>query len=170
MARVRFVKISDQDHPFNDGETVKVCSQTVVVGGDIQTAAGRLDENPTHIDGETWCQNFFKGGEWKAYSREKTFRTNVADAGMWYLSDQDMFVPPQPFNSWTLNTQEGTWECPVSEPTWEQREFTNDQNETEYYAIFWDETNQRWLGSSVSKFIEDANFYWDTSTSSWTAL
>ena len=51
MARVRFVKLTEENHPFNDGEKVKVCGKNVVVGGDIPTAAGRLDENPTHVDG-----------------------------------------------------------------------------------------------------------------------
>jgi len=170
MARVRFVKLTEENHPFNDGEKVKVCGKNVVVGGDTPTAAGRLDQNPTHVDGEKWCHDFFKGGEWKAYSREKEFRKNAVDTGMWYLPEHDMFVNPQPYNSWTLNTETGEWECPVTEPTWEQREFTDDQNETLYYATFWDEPNQRWLASSISQNIADANFYWDPNTTSWIAL
>ena len=35
--------------------------RVVVVGNDVETAAGPLGENDMHVDGETWCINFFKG-------------------------------------------------------------------------------------------------------------
>tara|TARA_R110001606_G_scaffold325507_1_gene472176 strand:+ start:171 stop:344 length:174 start_codon:yes stop_codon:yes gene_type:complete len=39
--------------------------RVVVVGNDINTSSGPLGDNDMHVDGETWCINFFKGGIWK---------------------------------------------------------------------------------------------------------
>jgi hypothetical protein len=40
----------------------QIVQRVVVVGNDITTASGPLGENDMHVDGETWCINFFKGG------------------------------------------------------------------------------------------------------------
>ena len=39
-----------------------VVERVVVVGNDVETAAGPLGDNDMHVDGETWCINFFAGG------------------------------------------------------------------------------------------------------------
>ena len=36
-----------------------IVTRVVVVGNDIETAAGPLGANDMHVDGETWCKNFF---------------------------------------------------------------------------------------------------------------
>jgi hypothetical protein len=40
-------------------------------------------------------------------------------AGIGYIYDQanDVFYPPQPYTSWTLNESSWTWESPVAYPT-----------------------------------------------------
>ena len=52
----------------------QVVQRVVVVGNDISTAAGPLGANDMHVDGETWCKNFFKGGTWKQTSYNNNFR------------------------------------------------------------------------------------------------
>ena len=42
-------------------DTHLVVKRVVVVGNDVSTAAGPLGENDEHVDGETWCVNFFDG-------------------------------------------------------------------------------------------------------------
>jgi hypothetical protein len=37
-----------------------------------------------HVDGETWCINFFKGGIWKQTSYNNNFRKQYAGIGMIY--------------------------------------------------------------------------------------
>ena len=44
-------------------------------------------------------------------------RKNYAGAGMTYDSVRDAFIPPQPFNSWTLNEDTCIYEAPVAYPT-----------------------------------------------------
>ena len=48
-------------------------------------------------------------------------RKNYAGIGFSYDSVDDAFYPPQPFNSWKLNKQDGKWEAPKKMPNDGQR-------------------------------------------------
>ena len=39
-------------------------------------------------------------------------RKNYAGIGYTYDSDRDAFIPPQPYNSWTLNEDTCLWDAP----------------------------------------------------------
>jgi hypothetical protein len=54
---------------------------------------------------------------WKQTSYNGTFRKNYAGIGYTYNSDLDAFIPPKPYNSWTLNETTCNWEPPVAHPT-----------------------------------------------------
>ena len=58
-------------------------------------------------------------------------RKNYAGIGFTYDKDKDAFIPPKPFNSWTLNETTCLWEAPVAYPTDGQR-------------YTWNETIQNW--------------------------
>lgn len=45
------------------------------------------------------------------------FRGNYAGIGYRYDAENDVFVAPQPYPSWTLNTESFVWEAPVAYPT-----------------------------------------------------
>ncbi len=44
-------------------------------------------------------------------------RKNYAGVGFTYDSVRDAFIPPQPYNSWTLNEDTCLWDSPVPYPT-----------------------------------------------------
>ena len=44
-------------------------------------------------------------------------RKNYAGVGFTYDADKDAFIPPKPFNSWTLNNDTCLWEAPLTYPT-----------------------------------------------------
>ena len=48
--------------------------------------------------------------------QSKAFRKNYAGIGMTYDYNRDAFIPPKPFNSWTLNEDSCLWEAPVAYP------------------------------------------------------
>ena len=54
---------------------------------------------------------------WKQTSYNGNFRKNYAGIGYTYDSVRDAFIPPKPFNSWTLNETTCAWEPPVAYPT-----------------------------------------------------
>jgi hypothetical protein len=60
-------------------------------------------------------------GEWFQTSYNGTFRKNYAGVGYTYDTTRDAFIPPQPYNSWTLNEDTCLWESPVSYPTDDKR-------------------------------------------------
>ena len=48
--------------------------------------------------------------------QSKALRKNYAGIGYTYDSTKDAFIPPQPFNSWTLNEDTCLWDSPVPYP------------------------------------------------------
>ena len=45
------------------------------------------------------------------------FRKNYATIGGKYNEDRDAFIPPKPYNSWTLDETTCQWQPPVEMPT-----------------------------------------------------
>jgi hypothetical protein len=114
----------------------QVVQRVVVVGNDIDTAAGPLGSNDMHVDGETWCVNFFKGGIWKQTSYNNNFRKQYAGIGYIYNPVKDKFLTQQPHASWSLDDNDD-WQAPITYPS-----ITDDgQSEPEWvYRISWNET------------------------------
>ena len=48
--------------------------------------------------------------------QSKAFRKNYAGVGYTYDESRDAFIPPKPFDSWTLNEDSCLWEAPVAMP------------------------------------------------------
>lgn len=59
------------------------------------------------------------------------FRKNYAGIGYTYDETRDAFIPPKPYDSWTLNETSCLWESPVAYPT-----------DGEQYE--WNEDNEQW--------------------------
>jgi hypothetical protein len=130
-----------------------IVTRVVVVGNDVTTAAGPLGSNDMHVDGETWCVNFFKGGTWKQTSYNHSFRKQYAGKGFTYDAAKDKFISPQPFASWALDGNDD-WQAPVTYPT-----DTTDKH------ISWDEAGQKWTATDNSDPVN--NFNWDASALAW---
>jgi len=134
----------------NDNKVLRV----VVVGNDCVPS----DE---HIDGETWCINFFKGGTWKQTSYNNNFRKQYAGIGYTYDVAKNKFISPQPHASWALDANDD-WQAPVTYPTITTYG-SNDPLDT--YSISWDEDNIRWTATDHEDPIN--NFNWDASALAW---
>ncbi len=128
--------------------------RVVVVGNDCVPS----DE---HVDGETWCINFFKGGTWKQTSYNHNFRKQYAGIGYTYDPAKNKFISPKPHASWSLDSNDD-WQAPVTYPTITTYG-SNDPLDT--YLISWDEAGQKW----TAKDHEDPqnNFNWDASALAW---
>ena len=88
-----------------------------------------------HVDGETWCVDFFKGGTWKQTSYNSNFRKQYCGKGFVYDSTKDKFLSPQPFASWSLDSNDD-WQSPITYPTI----LDDGQAEPEWrYTISWNE-------------------------------
>jgi hypothetical protein len=136
-----------------------IVKRVVVVGNDVETAAGPLGNNDMHVDGETWCQNFFKGGTWKQTSYNHNFRKQYAGKGYTFDSAKDKFISPQPFHSWTLDENDD-WQPPVTRPT-----VVEYGDPAKLYIISWDEDNLQWIAKDQEDPVN--NFNWDASALAW---
>ncbi len=114
---------------LNDNNVV---TRVVVVGNDVTTAAGPLGENDMHVDGETWCVNFFKTPKWKQTSYNNNFRKQYAGKGFTYDFAKDKFISIQPHDSWSLDSNDD-WQAPITYPT------ITEDGDVRYY-IAWNET------------------------------
>ena len=114
----------------------QIVQRVVVVGNDVDTAAGPLGENDMHVDGESWCINFFNGGIWKQTSYNNNFRKQYAGIGDIYDPVKDKFLGQQPYASWSLDDNDD-WQAPITYPS-----VTDDGQETPewLYSISWNET------------------------------
>ena len=57
----------------------------------------------------------------------KALRGTYAGIGFYYDEDLDIFYPPQPYASWTLNAQTASWEPPVEYPEDENQYVWNEE-------------------------------------------
>jgi len=149
-----FAELESKTDPTGfTSDTHLVVKRVVVVGNDVTTAAGPLGENDMHVDGETWCINFFKGGTWKQTSYNNNFRKQYAGKGYTYDAAKNKFISPQPYASWVLDGNDD-WQAPVTYPT-----------DTTAKRISWDEDNQKWTATDYSDPVN--NFNWDASALAW---
>ena len=95
------------------------------------------NNDPAGDEGYSWFVNNL-GGRWVQTSYNANFRKHYAGIGFTYDEALDAFIPPKPFESWVLNTDEFVWEAPVPYP---DSEFTH----------YWDEQNQQWVLANYSE-------------------
>ena len=90
----------------------KVIDRVVVHNNEL------LDENnqPNENLGISFLTNLTGWAIWKQSFKDGT-RKNQAGIGYTYDENRDAFIPPKPFNSWTLNETTCQWEAPVVYPT-----------------------------------------------------
>lgn len=56
------------------------------------------------------------GGRWVQTSYNGNIRKNFAGIGYTYDEQRDAFIPPKPFESWTLNEDTCLWQAPIPYP------------------------------------------------------
>ena len=105
------------------------------------------------------------GVAWKQTSYNNNFRKQYAGIGYSYDSSKDMFITPQPYPSWSLDSNDD-WQSPVPVPT------VTEIGGLPVYTS-WDEPNLQWLGQTVNFDTDPAtttNYTWDASNLAWDAV
>lgn len=123
-----FAELESKTDPTGfTSETHLIVKRVVVVGNDIPANGGILENNDMHVDGETWCVNFFGGGTWKQTSYNNNFRKQYAGIDFTYDVSKDIFIRPQPYPSWTLDS-DNEWISPVPYPEDGNRYIWNEES------------------------------------------
>jgi len=103
-----------------------------VISDDIATTeqAGVNFLNNLYDTSDVWKQTSYntKGGVHQLSGTP--FRKNYAGIGYEYDQTRDAFIPPKPYNSWSLNETTCLWEAPVAYPDDGQRYSWNEDNQT----------------------------------------
>ena len=76
------------------------------------------NNDPAGDEGKSWFE-INLGGTWVKTSYNAAtngFRKNYAGIGYTYDQERDAFIPPKPFESWTLNEETCQWESPLPYP------------------------------------------------------
>ena len=134
--------------------------RVIVVSNDDVNANG----GDQHADAETFVESIVPystdGVAWKQTSYNNNFRKQYAGIGVTYDASKDKFILPQPYPSWSLDSNDD-WEAPVTKPT-------ITEIDSEPVLINWDEDNQKWLGATYTGDpIVITNYEWDAINLQW---
>jgi hypothetical protein len=123
-----FAELKQKTDQFDSSKTNWVVERVIVVDNKHVPT----DEGP---EGENWCSNFFGGGTWKQTSYNSNFRKQYAGKGYTYDFAKNKFLAPQPFASWSLDSNDD-WQAPITYPS-----ITDDGADPVvwHYGIWWDE-------------------------------
>jgi hypothetical protein len=113
---------------FAELDNNNVVTKVIVVNNNELLDNGVESENK----GVNFLASLFGHNKWKQTSYNSNFRKNYAGIGYRYDESLDAFVAPQPFASWTLDTDTCQWKAPVDYP--------NDGN-----IYVWDESTTSWV-------------------------
>ena len=125
-------------------------NDVIANGGDQSETAAKVVEQIVPFS--RW------GVKWIQTSYNNNFRKQYAGIGYSFDSTKNKFISPQPFASWSLDSNDD-WQAPVAYPT------VTTYGDNVKYLISWDEAGQRWTG----KDDQQNSFAWSPDTSSWIA-
>jgi len=97
---------------FTQLDENNIVIQIIVVSNDELLENGQESE----AKGIAFCESLF-GGKWIQTSYNARIRKNYAGIGFTYDPIHDAFIPPKPFESWSLNENSCQWESPEPMPS-----------------------------------------------------
>ena len=113
--------------------TGNIVTAVHVVSNDVATTeqAGVDFLNDLYKTRDVWKQTSYntKGGV--HLLGETPFRKNYAGIDYTYDQTKDAFIPPKPFDSWTLNETTCIWEAPVAYPS-DDKDYEWDESSTSW--------------------------------------
>ena len=108
--------------------------RVVVVANETITVDGVEDE----AVGVAFCQSLFgPDTRWAQTSYNGNMRVRYAGIGYWFDRQNDVFITPKPYESWTLDPVSYAWVAPVPRPDGD--------------AMYrWDEASLSWIEIPLS--------------------
>jgi hypothetical protein len=97
-----------------------------------------VPDEQEHRGEEYLSVNLGLGGRWIQTSYNSNVRKMFAGIGYIYNEELDVFLPPQPFPSWTIDIINKEWVAPQESP-----------EHIEGTALSWDEEEQVWVRQNL---------------------
>ena len=116
---------------FAELDDNNIVKQVIVISNDI-CGEKTLTFPDTCAAGRAFIANTLKfDGVWKQTSFNNNFRKQYCGVGFTYSADADVFVAPQPYPSWTLDSNHD-WQPPTPKP---EGDYSWNEEELEWVAI-----------------------------------
>lgn len=103
--------------------------EVLVVNNDVLLKA---DNTESELKGKQFLNSLFGQNKWVQTSYNGNFRKQFAGVGFKYDSTNDVFIEPQPYNSWTLDSN-FDWQPPEPFPS-----------DFDWFRYFWNEETLSW--------------------------
>lgn len=123
--------------------------------------------------GQQFLQTLYGAGTWVQTSYNSNMRKHYAGVGMAYDNTNDIFVLPQPYDSWTLD-ENHDWHPPVAYPSDNRTYVWNESDQTwdvitppqRFNSWQWNESEWKW--EAPVAMPDDGQIYtWNEETTSW---
>jgi hypothetical protein len=101
-----------------------------------------VPDEQQHRGQEYMSDDLMLGGRWVQTSYNSNIRGMYAGVGYIFNEELDIFLPPQPYPSWVINTEFGYWESPIPRPT-----------EIEGKVHIWDEDTLQWVEEDLPTIL-----------------
>lgn len=118
---------------FAEVDNSNVVVRVLVVGDDQEERGQEFLANDLGLGG-TWLKTSYNTQGGVHTLGGTPFRKNYAGIGYTYDSVRDAFIPPKPFNSWTLDEETCLWEAPVAYPS-DGKLYTWDEDNTQWNEV-----------------------------------
>ena len=147
-----------------------IVTEVVVVNNDVLL---KSDGTESEYKGKVFLNGLFGSATWVQTSFNGNFRKRYAGIGYVYDETNDVFIVPQPFNSWSLD-ENFDWQPPTPYPTdgktysWNEEDQTWDlfTPTTPYPSWVWNETEWEWE-APIPYPTNGQTYFWNEETTSW---
>ena len=145
-----------------------IVTEVLVVNNDILL---KTDGTESEYKGKVFLNGLFGNATWVQTSFNGKFRKQYAGIGFKYDSENDVFIVPQPFNSWILDSN-FDWVAPIEYPSdgktysWNEETISWDlYKQKQFYSSWvWNEDEWEWQPPTPRP---SENHYWNEETQTW---
>lgn len=128
-----------------------IVTEVLVVNNDVIL---KTDGTESEYKGKVFLNALFGNATWVQTSYNNNFRKQFAGIGYKYDETNDVFITPQPFDSWSLD-ENFDWQAPTPYPT-----------DRKVYK--WNEENLQWDCIINVPYPDDGQYYdWNEETQTW---
>jgi len=148
-----------------------IVTEVLVVNNDVLLKAD--GDTESEYKGKTFLNSLFGSATWVQTSYNGSMRKQFAGIGYSYDSTNDVFVAPQPYDSWSLDSNHD-WQPPTPMPTDGRTYEWNEDNET--WDVFtppqpfpswtWNAADWEWQ-PPVAYPSDSAAYEWNEDDQTW---
>ena len=148
-----------------------IVQEVIVINNDILQDSNNNEVEQLGID---FCKGLFgQDTNWVQTSYNSNTRKQYAIIGSKYDSTNDVFILPQPFDSWTLDANHD-WQPPTPYPTDNRTYNWNEEDQTWdlftptkiYPSWVWNETEWKWEAPTPYP-TDGENYFWNEENQTW---